>query len=101
MFSEIPSDAAREPIQDATPIWSLYVFRVAGRRAQQRILRALLELGRHGVTGLGTHRGSDYFVIVDYSSDADKAHAKRVVRDVDPGAAVTFSGRKRQIARNA
>jgi hypothetical protein len=82
-------------------VWSLYVFQVADRNAQQRVLRALLDLGRDGITGLGTRRGSEHFVIVDYSTDADKAAAKRVVKAIDPQASLTFSGRQRQILRDA
>lgn len=99
MFSEAPPEETRAADHDPTRIWSLYVFLVAGRRAQQRVLRALLDLGRDGVTGLGTHRGSEYFVIVDYATDTDKGHAKRTVRAADPTAVVTFSGPKRQTAR--
>jgi hypothetical protein len=101
MYPDHPSSPQYQPIGTKVPVWSLYVFQVADRNAQQRILRALLDLGQDGITGLGTHRGSEHFVIVDYSSDADKADAKRVVRSIDPTATVTFSGRKRQIARNA
>jgi len=100
MSSEIPSAQSDAANHDPSQVWSLYVFQVAGRAAQQRVLRALVELAREGVTGLGTHRGSEHFVIVDYSTDTDKAHAKRVVQAIDPSASITFSGRKRQIARN-
>ncbi|MCW2750822.1 MAG: hypothetical protein JWR83_1932 [Aeromicrobium sp.] len=101
MFSETPLFGTAEANHDPTPVWSLYVFLVTDRESQLRILRALLDLGRDGITGLGTHRGSENFVIVDYSNDADRAHARRVVNTIDPSATITFTGRKRQIARNA
>lgn len=100
MFSDTPSFATEEVNQDPARTWCLYVFQVAGHTAQQRILSALLELELDGVTGLGTHRGSEHFVIVDYSTATDKAQAKQVVLAVDPDAVVTFSGRKRQIGRD-
>lgn len=100
MSSETPSIGTEQADHDPTRGWSLDVFQLADRKTQQRILRALRDLERNGVTGLGTHRGSEHFVIVDYATDADKAHAKRVVLSIDPGATLTFSGRKRQIARN-
>jgi hypothetical protein len=101
MFPDHPSSPQYQPIDPKAREWSLYVFRVADREAQQRILRALLDLGRDGITGLGTHRGSEHFVIVDYSTGADKAAAKRVVQAIDPQASLTFSGRQGQILRDA
>lgn len=101
MFSETPSFGARSANHDPTRVWSLYVFLVADRAAKQRVLRALGGPGHEGVTALGTRRGSEHFVIVDYSTGADKANVKRAVLTIDPRATVTFSGRKRQILRNS
>jgi hypothetical protein len=93
MFSDHPSSPGYQPIGT----WSLFVFLVSGHSAQQGILRSILDLGRDGVTALGTRRGSEHFVIVDYSTDTDRAHAKRVVLAIDPGATITFSGRKHEL----
>lgn len=100
MFSLTPLLARHPAKHEPTPVWSLCIFRVADRASQQSVLRALHGLDREGVTALGAHRGSEHFVIVDVQSVRDKASARHVVSTRDPGAIVTFSGRKRQVLRS-
>ena len=97
MFSNHPSAPNYRPIDDPIRHWSLYVFSVAGSRAQQQILRSITHLQRDGVTALGTRRGSEYFVIVDYDTAGDRSQAKQVVLSIDPHATISFAGRKHQI----
>ena len=69
--------------------WALSVFRVENPQAQQRVLQALRRLGRADLTVLGTQRGNEAFVVIDW--DATLAEARPVVMAADRHAAITFT----------
>jgi hypothetical protein len=78
--------------------WALSVFRVEDHLAQQRVLRALRRLGRADLTALGTQRGGETFVVIDWDVTSDKVNAKQIVMSADRHAAITFTSRESQAA---
>lgn len=54
MSSDHPSSPRYRPSGQTARAWSLYVYLVADRAAQQRILRAIPSLGRPGATALAS-----------------------------------------------
>jgi hypothetical protein len=84
-----------EPCSVLAHSWALSVFRVEDHMAQQRVLRALRQLGRADVTAMGTQRGSETFVVIDWDSASDEPHTKSVVMAADRHAAITFTSEGR------
>ena len=80
-----------EPRSVLAHTWALSVFRVEDHVAQQRVLRALRRLGRADLTAIGTQRGSETFVVIDWDAVLDEGRAIQVVMAADRHATVTFS----------
>ena len=74
------------------PRWSVDVFHVLDRRAQQLILDALNDAGRE-VVALGADSGHYRFVMVETSSLADRVLAWQTVKDIDRHARKSYSFR--------
>lgn len=89
MISEIPFTPERS--SGVLPTWALSVFRVEDHVAQQRVLRALRRLGRADLTAMGTRRGSESFVVIDWDSAADGFPPVEVVLTADRRATTTFT----------
>lgn len=77
--------------------WALSVFRVEDHAAQQRVLQALRGLGRADLTAMGTQRGDETFVVIDWDSLSDGGYAKQVVMAVDRHATVTYASERREV----
>ena len=76
--------------------WALSVFRVEDHVAQQRVLQALQRLGRADLTAMGTQRGDETFVVIDWDSLADGSHAKQVVMAADRHATITYASERQE-----
>lgn len=83
----------REPGPVLTHSWAVSVFRVEDHVAQQRVLRALRRLGRADLTAIGTQRGGETFVVIDWDFASDEVQAKQVVLTADRRATNTFTSR--------
>lgn len=77
--------------------WALSVFRVEDQVAQQRVLRALRRLGRADLSAIGTQRGSETFVIIDWDAMSDGTRTTSAVMAADRHAEVTFRSRQREV----
>lgn len=95
MFKKAPTT------RSATRRWTLGVCLVENHSAQQSILVALRDLGRPGLTALGTHRGPEVFVIVDWQTPTDQICAKKVVMALDPHATTTLTSHEHPSRRLA
>lgn len=90
------SESAFTPQQSSgvAPTWALSVFRVEDHVAQQRVLRALRRLGRADVTAMGTRRGSETFVVIDWDCASDGFPPPEVVLTADRRATTMFTSRR-------
>jgi hypothetical protein len=97
MISE--SDLPPEPGTVLAHTWALSVFRVEDHVAQQRVLRALRRLGRADLTAMGTRRGSETFVVIDWDSASCGFPPTEVVLTADRRAMTTFTSRREVVLR--
>lgn len=90
------SDSAFTPewSSGVAPTWALSVFRVEDHVAQQRVLRALRRLGRADLTAVGTRRGSETFVVIDWDCASNGFPPPEVVLTADRRATNTFTSRR-------
>ena len=86
-----------EPQSVLAHTWALSVFRVEDHAAQQRVLLALRRLGRDDLTAMGTQRGNETFVVIDWDSLSDEGYAKQVVSAADPHAAITYASERQGV----
>lgn len=91
MISETPFTPERR--SGVPPTWALSVFRVEDHVAQQRVLRALRRLGRADLTAMGTRRGSEFFVVIDWDCASDGFPPTKVVLTADRRASTSFTSR--------
>ncbi len=71
--------------------WAVEIYEVVDQDHQQRILEVFLEIARPQVIALGTQSGGSTYVIVEVSSGADRAFARRTITAIDAHARRTYS----------
>lgn len=80
-------------MSEHSPGWSVEIYEIVDHDHQQRILEVFLEIGQPNVVALGTQSGHRSYVVVEVSSGAESAFARRTITAIDSHATRTYSSK--------